>query len=86
MMNLKTVTNLREKTMLILKQAQKTVEPMYILHHSKPQAVLLGIDAYSKLRDLAEDAIDTQSAQEYEKENKSRVPWLSHDRLIRELA
>jgi len=85
-MNLKTVTDLREKTMMMLKQAQKAVEPMYILHHSKPQAVLLGIDAYSKLRDLAEDAIDMQSAKEYEKENKSGVPWLSHDKLIKELA
>lgn len=85
-MNLKTVTDLREKTVMMLRQAQKAIEPMYILHHSKPQAVLLGIDAYSKLRDLAEDAIDMQSAREYEKEDKSRVPWMLHDKLIKELS
>jgi len=40
----------------------------------------------TNLRKSGEDSIDAQSAQEFEKENKARVPWISHDKLIKELA
>ena len=63
--NIKTVTDLRENTMELLKQT-KVSGPTMIFHHSKPMAVMLSIDEYSNMTEMLEDYLDIQEAKESE--------------------
>lgn len=63
--NIKTVTDLRENTMELLRQT-KSSGPTIIFHHSKPMAVMLSIDEYSNMAEMLEDYLDTQEAKELE--------------------
>lgn len=83
--NVKTVTDMRENAVKLLAQARKSTDPLYILHHSKPQAVLLSLTQYNKLRDLAEDYLDSLRAQEYEAVDKRKIKWISHENVIKKL-
>lgn len=63
--NIKTVTDLREKTLELLRQT-KVSGPTIIFHHSKPMAVMLSIDEYSNMAEMLEDYLDVQEAKEFE--------------------
>lgn len=63
--NIKTVTDLRERTLELLRQT-KVSGPTIIFHHSKPMAVMLSIDEYSNMAEMLEDYLDIQEAKELE--------------------
>lgn len=76
--NTKTISDMREGARKLLKQA-KEYGPLYILYRSKPEAVLLSMEEYQKLADLAEDYLDSLKAQEFETESKKKVKWLGYE-------
>jgi len=75
--NVKTISDMRENAKKLLEQVQKAYGPLYILYRSKPQAVLLSLEEYQKLADLAEDYLDSLKAQEFEAQDKKKIKWLS---------
>lgn len=83
--NTKTISDLRERPIEILKRLGSDYGPLYIFYRSKPNAVMLNISEYQKLLDIAEDYFDSLKAEEYEKENKAKIRWLTHKDLIKKL-
>lgn len=63
--NTKTITDLRERALELLKQVQKK-GPTYIFHHSQPKAVMLSIEEYSDLLETLEDYLDSLTAKKLE--------------------
>lgn len=63
--NIKTVTDLRERTLELLRQT-KVSGPTIIFHHSKPMAIMLSIDEYSNMTEMLEDYLDIQEAKDLE--------------------
>lgn len=57
----------------------------YIFYRSKPEGVLLNVFEFHKLREMAEDYLDSIKAQEYEKEDKSKAKWYSHEDVLEAL-
>lgn len=62
--NIKTITDVRQDTLAILKYAQESEEPVIILQHSKPKGVFLSFEKYQKLVEMVEDYLDTIEAEE----------------------
>lgn len=80
--NFGTISQLRSNTNAVLQKASQA--PLWLLRKSKPEAVLLSIEAYQRLVDMAEDQFLSDKAKEYEKEDKSKVEWVSHDQVKKE--
>lgn len=78
--NTKTVTDLRERAVEMLEQTKK-IGPTFILHRSKPKAVMLSIEEYSNMMEMLEDYFDALKAKELEEEGE--VGGISLDQLIR---
>lgn len=78
--NTKTITDLREKALEMLEQAEKG-GPTFIFHRSKPKAVMLSIEEYSNLMEMVEDYFDAVKAKELEEE--SLEGGISLDQLIK---
>lgn len=76
---------MRENALKLLREVNKVYGPLYIFYRSKPEAVLLGLEEYEKLRDLAEDYLDSLRAQEYEKKDKKKEKWIPLEKLAKEL-
>ena len=57
--NVKTITDMREKALELLEQVETGSEPVFVFHHSKPKAVIMSIDEYSRLQELIEDLEDS---------------------------
>ena len=74
--NIKTISDMRENASKLLKEVQDFYGPLFILYRSKPKAVLLSLDEYEKLADLAEDYIDSLKAQEFEAQDKRKIRWI----------
>lgn len=83
--NVKTITDMRERTLELLREVKRVRGPLYIFHRSQPKAVLIDIEEYEKLRDWLEDYFDSLKAQEYEKIDKRKVKWVSFEKLAKEL-
>jgi len=83
--NVKTITDMRERALALLRQVEKSKGPLYIFHHSRPRAVFLAVEKYKKLCDLLEDYFDSLRAREYEKINKKKINWDSLEDLKKEL-
>lgn len=83
--NTRTISDLRERPVDLLKQLESSYGPVYIFYRSRPNAVLLSLTEYQKLIDLAEDYFDSLKAEEYEKKNKKNVQWIEHEELIKKL-
>lgn len=64
--NTKTITDLRERALDLLDQVEKTDEPVFVFHHSKPRAVIMSIEEFSKLKELIEDLEDSIFARNLE--------------------
>ncbi|OGH18186.1 MAG: hypothetical protein A3F31_00345 [Candidatus Levybacteria bacterium RIFCSPHIGHO2_12_FULL_38_12] len=79
--NIKTISDMRENAKKLLKEVQSSYGPLFILYRSKPQAVLLSLEEYQKLADMAEDYMDSFKAQEFESYDKKKVKWVSSDNL-----
>lgn len=73
--NVKTISDMRENARKLLKEVQSSYGPLFILYRSKPQAVMISLEEYQKLADIAEDYMDSLKAQEYESEDKLKIKW-----------
>lgn len=83
--NIKTISDMRENARKLLKEVQASYGPLFILYRSKPQAVLLSLEEYQKLADLAEDYMDSLKAQEFEALDKKKIRWIERkdiDKLL----
>lgn len=83
--NTKTISDLRERPVELLKTLGASYGPLYIFYRSRPNAVMISLEAYQKLLDLAEDHLDSLKAEEYEKEDKKKVAWIKHQDLLAKL-
>ena len=81
--NIKTISDMRENASKLLKEVQDLYGPLFILYRSKPQAVLLSLEEYQKLADMAEDYVDSLKAQEFEKEDKRKIKWSFHKDAVK---
>ncbi|HRN70270.1 MAG TPA: type II toxin-antitoxin system prevent-host-death family antitoxin [Candidatus Woesebacteria bacterium] len=81
----KTISEFRTHPKELLQQV-KTTGPLYITYRSKQKGVLLSVEDYNKLQEMAENYDELQTVQEYEKQDKSKIKWLTHEELLRELA
>ena len=77
--NVKTISDMRENARKLLREVNSSYGPLYILYRSKPEAVMLSLDEYQKLSDLAEDYLDGVKAQEYVAKDKSKIKWLTQE-------
>lgn len=78
--NTKTVTDLREKAVEMLEQVKK-MGPTFILHRSKPRAVMLSIEEYSNMMEMLEDYFDALKAKDLEEDGEKG--GISLDQLIK---
>ena len=83
--NTKTISDLREKPVDLLKQLESSYGPLYIIYRSAPSAVMLHISEYQRLLELTEDYQDVLKAQDNEKKDKKKISWLKHDELMEKL-
>ena len=65
--NIKTITDMRERALELLNQVEETSEPVFLFHHSKPKAVMMGIKEFQELTDLIADLEDALMARKLEK-------------------
>lgn len=72
--NISTISELRFKTDEVFKKIKSS--PVYILHRSTPKGVLMSLEKYQEMIDTLEDYYLSLRAQDYEKENKSTIPWV----------
>ena len=78
--NTKTITDMREKALELLDQVETTSEPIFLFHRSKPKAVLMSIEDFSKLTELVEDLQDAVFARKISP-NVGRGKYLTLDQL-----
>ena len=77
--NVSTITDLRFKTKDIL---EKTLDgPVFLFQHSRPKGVILSYDAFQEMTSKLEDYFTSFKAEEYEKEDKKNITWLSHEKI-----
>lgn len=74
--NVKTVTDLREKTLEVLMLAKRQ-SPTYIFHHNKPKGVLLSMNQYLELLEQIEYYEDCLLASELEGQREEKYYTLS---------
>ena len=70
--NIKTITDMRQKALSILRYAQKSQEPVFITHHSKPKGVFLSFTKYQKMVELIEDYLDILEAEAILEDKKTK--------------
>ena len=66
----KTVTDLRENTVALLRLIEKKRNPTIIVHRNSPKAVMISINRYNQMLQALEDNYDEQLAAALEKEPK----------------
>lgn len=64
--NVKTITDMREKALELLEQVEKSTEPVFVFHRSKPKAVIMSIGEFSRLNEQIEDLEDSITARKLE--------------------
>lgn len=67
--NTKTVTDLREDALGVLSDVDK-LGLVYLFQHSDPRAVVLSLKEFKRLRELIEDRLDEQEAEELSREER----------------
>lgn len=77
--SISTISDLRFKTKEVLNRAVK--KPIFLFNRSKPTGVLLSLDKYEAILETLEDYQDTIDALILEKEDKSKVKWMSHEEV-----
>lgn len=82
--NVKTISDMREDAKGLLEHVKRE-GATYIFYRSKPEGVLLNMSEFNRLREMAEDYQDSIKAQEYEKEDKSKAKWYSHEDVLEAL-
>lgn len=69
--NVKTITDMRENALGVLKDVEDT-DVAYIFHHSKPRAVILSMDEFLRLKEIEEDLEDIEIARQISKEKRGK--------------
>ena len=59
--------------------------PLWLLRKSKPEGVLLSVEKFQELIDIAEDYFLSVKAKDYEQEDKTKVKWISHEEVKKQL-
>lgn len=67
--NIKTITDLREDALGLLKEVEKR-GLVYVFQHSDPKAVMLSVGAFSRLMERLEDQQDEADARALSEENR----------------
>lgn len=71
--NVKTITDMRENALALLKMIEKGQEPIFLFHRSKPKAVLLSIDEFVKLQEMLEAYLEGEEAKALAKEPRGKL-------------
>lgn len=77
--NISTISDLRFKTKDVF--AKTKTEPVLLFHRSTPIGALFSYEKYQQIMDTLEDYYLALKADEYEKEVKKNVPWISHSKI-----
>ena len=81
--NFGTISELRSHTNEVLEKAARA--PLWLLRKSKPEVVLLSVEKFQELMDIAEDYFLSVKAKDYEQEDKTKVKWISHEEVKKQL-
>ncbi len=74
--NISTITDLRFKTKSVLDKADNS--PVFLFNRSTPAGVIMSFKKYEEIMGVLEDYYLSVKAEEYEKENKANIDWVSH--------
>lgn len=77
--NISTISDLRFKTEEVLAKAD--LSPLFLFNRSTPRAVILSVEEFNKISEQLEDYYLASRAEEYEKEDKSKIDWINHDEI-----
>lgn len=77
--NVATISDMRLNPKSLLNKAENN--PIFMFYHSRPKAVLLSIAEYQNLQDIFEDYLLSLKAQEYSKEDKTKIKWIPLSRF-----
>lgn len=69
--NTLSISELRQKTALIINDVAKSKKPKIVLQRSKPKAVLVDVDYFQSLEEMLLDITDVNEAEKAKKEPKS---------------
>ncbi|MBI2051208.1 type II toxin-antitoxin system Phd/YefM family antitoxin [Candidatus Roizmanbacteria bacterium] len=69
--NTKNVTELREKTLEVLR-AVKKYGIIYVMQRSDPKAILISLEEFQRMQELVEDYLDELDARELAKKPRGR--------------
>ena len=81
--SISTISDLRFKTKEVLKKASK--KPVFLFHRSTPKGVILSLAEYKQLIEDLEDYHDEIYARKLMKENKTKIKWISHEEVKKQL-
>lgn len=70
-----TISDLRFKTKAVFAKAAKS--PVLVLHQATPKGVIMSVSDYEDMMSTLEDYYLSFKAEEYEKEDKSKVDWIT---------
>lgn len=79
---IKTISDLRQNPLAILKDAKKLNEPIYLFYRSKPQGVIMDLKRYEELIELLQDYQDTW---EIKQRLESETEWIPWEKVKKEL-
>lgn len=83
--NTKTISDMRLDPVRLLDDISRHGGVNYIFHRSTPKAVMLSISDFEKLMEIVEDYRDSVLVQKLEKEDKSKIKWLTSEDLRQSL-
>lgn len=83
--SIKNLSDLRTNPAKITALASELEGPVYILNRSKPVSVLLDIKLYQEMVERLEDALDSLEMKNFEKEQKKKGDWISHEALLKKI-
>lgn len=73
---IKTISDLRENPLAVLRAAKKMAEPIYVFYRSSPQAAIISIDDLNDLLAELEDLKDALIVLQRQQSLKRKlVPW-----------
>lgn len=79
--NTKTISDMRLRPLSLLNDISRHGGINYIFHRSTPKAVLLSIADFEDLISTLEDYKDSLLAEKFEKEDKTKIKWLSSTQI-----
>lgn len=74
--NISSISDLRFKTKKVINKA--AIAPVFLFNRSTPTSVIISFEKYQEMTDALEDYYLSLKAEDYEKENKEQIKWISH--------